>query len=160
MKNREDHTEKMCCPIAPTPPMLVNEIARLFHARMRASDIEDILTQDSVRLIMRALVHIDGCSQLDLVRHTRLKAPTVSVAVDRLEARGWVCREQNTSDLRCVKVCLTEKGKEHNRSIRERLNRMDAKLMEGFSEEETEQLLGYLARMRDNILSDPSPKHT
>ena len=138
----------------PTPPMLVNEIARLFHARMRMYDLEGVMTQDSARLIMRALMHEDGCSQLDLVRQTHLKPPTVSVTLRRMEAEELVRREQNENDLRAVRVFLTEKGKLHNRQIREHLVAMDEMLMQGFTPEETEQLRQMLERMRNHILSD------
>ncbi|MBQ8432012.1 MAG: MarR family transcriptional regulator [Clostridia bacterium] len=142
----------------PTPPMLVNEVARLFQARMRMYDLEGVMAQDSARLIMRALIHADGCSQLDLVRQTHLKPPTVSVTLRRMETEGLVRREQNEQDLRAVRVFLTEEGKAHNRQVRDRLHALDAVLMQGFSKEETETLRQLLERMRDNILS-PHPEN-
>lgn len=141
---------------APTPPMLVNEISRLFGARMRMHDLEGVMSQDSARLIMRALIHTDGCSQLELVRQTHLKAPTVSVTLRRMEEEGLVERRQNEMDLRAVRVWLTEKGKAHNQEIRMRLGEIDAELMRGFTEDEIECLRQMLERMRDNILpADP-----
>lgn len=136
----------------PNPPMLVNEIARLFNARMRSYDLEGVMTQDSARLIMRALIHHDGCSQLDLVNQTYLKAPTVSVTLRRMESEGLVERKQNEFDQRAVRVFLTEKGKAHNQEIRARLQEMDEELMKDFSEDEIELLRKMLERMRDNIL--------
>lgn len=147
--------EKHCKNFSPTPPMLVNEISRLFFARMRATDtIGGVMTQDSARLLMRVLSHGDGCSQLQLVKQTHLKAPTVSVTLKRMEEEGLVRREQDVGDLRAVKVYLTESGKAHNRAVWERLQAIDRELMEGFSPDETAQLLAYLERMRDNILPD------
>ena len=136
----------------PNPPMLVNEIARLFNARMRMYDLEGVMSQDSARLIMRALIRGDGCSQLELVKQTHLKAPTVSVTLRRMEEEGLVERRQNELDMRAVRVFLTEKGKAHNREIRERLNALDEELMTGFGEDEIESLRQMLERMRDNIL--------
>lgn len=136
----------------PNPPMLVNEIARLFNARMRMYDLEGVMSQDSARLIMRALIRGDGCSQLELVKQTHLKAPTVSVTLRRMEEEGLVERRQNELDMRAVRVFLTEKGKAHNREIRERLNALDEELMKGFDEDEVESLRQMLERMRDNIL--------
>ena len=151
-------TEELIPPVmrhrhpAPTPPMLVNEIARLFGARMRMHDLEGVVSQDSARLIMRALIHTDGCSQLELVRQTHLKPPTVSVTLRRMEEEGLVERRQNLMDMRAVCVYLTEKGKAHNQEIRTRLDEIDNELMRGFTEEETEVLRQMLERMRDNIL--------
>ena len=143
------------CP-NPTPPMLINEIARLFHAKMRASESDSILTQDSVRLILRALGHADGCSQLDLVRITHLKPPTVSVTLKRLEEAGMVERRPDPLDLRVLRVYLSEKGQAHHRHVHERLHAIDTQLMQGFTEEEAACLLQYLERMRTNILSENS----
>lgn len=136
----------------PTPPMLVNEIARLFHGRMRTFDLDGVMSQDSARQIMRQLNRADGCSQLDLVRVTHLKAPTVSVTLRRMEDEGLVTRRSDELDQRVTRVYLSEKGREHNRLVHERIKGIDAELMQGFSEEESEQLLHFLERMRDNIL--------
>ena len=161
-----DH-KKMCIPPVRlehsepiTPPMLVNEIARLFHAKMRTYDLDGVMSQDSARLIMRVLAHADGCSQLELVRKTHLKAPTVSVTLRRMEDEGLVRREQDAADMRVVRVYLSEGGRAHNRQVHERLHCVDATLMQGFTEEETDCLLQYLERMRDNILPDYMKKNT
>ena len=141
---------------SPTPPMLINEIARLFHARMRSYETDSMMTQDSVRLILRELGHADGCSQLDLVKKTHLKPPTVSVTLRKLEEEGLVKRRQDPMDLRVTRVYLSEKGQAHHNTVHARLHTVDSLLMQGFGEEETEQLLQFLVRMRNNILSENS----
>ena len=135
-----------------TPPMLINEIARLFHGRMRAAAPQGVMAQDSARQIMRKLACGDGCSQLELVRKTHLKAPTVSVTLRRLEEEGMVVRRTDDMDMRITRVYLSEQGRAHVRGVWERLRGIDAELMQGFSEEETAMLLQFLERMRDNIL--------
>lgn len=139
---------------SPTPPMLVNEIARLFHTRMRSYETDRLLTQDSVRLILRELGHCDGCSQLDLVHKTHLKPPTVSVTLKKLEEEGLVIRHQDSMDMRVTRVCLSARGREHRKAVHARLDTVDALLMQGFDEAETEQLLQFLLRMRNNILPE------
>ncbi len=144
----------------PTPPMLVNEIARLFHARMRRYELSGVLSQDSARLIMRALSHEDGVSQLHLVTETHLKAPTVSVTLARMEEEGLVRRERDAIDFRVTRVYLTDRGQAHNESVLLHLKELDCELMEGFSAEEQLQLRAMLERMRDNILPGAREKHT
>ena len=161
MKNRDMLTVDVPAKhFVPTPPMLVNEIARLFHARMRRYDLSGVMSQDSARLIMRALAHADGVSQLGLCDATHLKAPTVSVTLKRMEEEGLVERRQDPMDQRVTRVYLTESGKAHNRRVCERLHGLDAELMQGFCEEETELLRKLLIRMRDNILPAQDEKHT
>jgi DNA-binding MarR family transcriptional regulator len=94
------------------------------------------------------------------VHQTHLKPPTVSVTLKRLEDEGLVRRAQDTGDMRVVRVFLSEAGRAHNKSVRERLKCIDATLMEGFSEAETACLLQFLERMRDNILPDYMKKNT
>ena len=143
-----------------TPPMLVNQIARLFNARMRTYDLDGVMSQDSARQIMRVLSREDGCSQLNLVQKTHLKAPTVSVTLRRMESEGLVRREQDAMDLRVTRVNLSNLGKEHNHAVHERLRSLDVELMRGFSEEETQMLLHFLERMRDNILPEQCKNNT
>ena len=141
-----------CAP--PTPPMLVNEIARLFHAKMRSFETDSLMTQDSIRLILRELGHADGCSQLELVEKTHLKPPTISVTLKKLEDEGLVVRQHDPMDMRVTRVYLSQKGREHQALVRERLHCVDMTLMQGFDEEETAQLLQFLERMRNNILPE------
>lgn len=138
----------------PTPPMLVNQISRLCQNRMRSYDLDGVMSQESARQIMRELAREDGCSQLDLVHRTHLKAPTVSVTLKRLEEEALVRRENDPMDLRVTRVFLSETGRRHNQLVRERIETLDGELMQGFSKEETDTLLHFLERMRDNILSD------
>lgn len=137
-----------------TPPMLVNEIARLFHSRMRSYDIEGITLRDSERLTLHVLEHFNGCNQLELVRRTHLKPPTISVTLKSLEAKGFVYRTTDEGDMRVTHVYLSEQGREYNRRIMERLFAIDSEMMQGFSEEESAQLEKFLERMRNNILPD------
>jgi len=118
-----------------TPPMLVNQIARLFNARMRSHELDGVMSQDSARQIMRVLSRADGCSQLDLVNKTHLKAPTVSVALKKMEEEGLVTRRQDEMDLRVSRVFLTDLGREHVREVHERLSALDCEVMQGFTEE-------------------------
>ena len=145
---------------SPTPPMLVCEIERLFHARMRAFETDSLFSQDSVRLILRELGHADGCSQLELVQKTHLKAPTVSVTLKKLEEEGLVLRRQDEMDNRVTRVFLSPKGLEHHAMVHERLRAVDRILMQGFDEAEAAQLLQFLERMRNNILPENKKIHT
>ena len=138
----------------PTPPMLVNEIARLFHSRMRDYDKDGSSLRDGERLTLHVLAHYNGCSQLDLVKRTHLKPPTISVTLKSLEAQGFVYRETDEKDMRVTRVYLSERGRAHNQQIMERLLSIDKQMMQGFSAEECAQFSQYLERMRNNILPD------
>lgn len=133
-----------------TPPMLINEISRLFASIMREHENEMI--QESVRLIIISLSIKDNVTQLDLVHRTHLSPPTVSLTLKRLEKAGYVSRITDTTDQRAVRVHLTEKGRKLNRDSLKNIHNTDKIMMRGISDEESELLIPILRRMRDNML--------
>ena len=135
----------------PNANMLIGEISKLFQDKMAKSS-EKLGFKNGYRQILRHLVHEDGVTQIDLVRTTHLKAPTISVTLKKMEEEELVIRRADPMDLRVTRVYLSEKGRIHNNSVHKRLRELDAELMQGFSKEEAALLLQYLERMRDNIL--------
>ena len=75
--------------LSDNPVKLCNEIGRLFRNRMRALDgQEGVMSQPGAHLVLSMLAIHDGINQLELVRATHLKPPTVSVIVKSMEAEG------------------------------------------------------------------------
>lgn len=137
-------------PHKPTPLMLMNEITKLMGDRIRSSG-EQALMQKSSRLLMMELAHRDGRTQLDLVKATHLKAPTVSVTLQKMERDGIIMRKPDEYDLRAMRVYLTEKGREMDRAVIERIHEEETVIMQGVTERETEVLLEILTKMRNNL---------
>lgn len=148
------------CHCNPTPPLLVNEISRLFQEWMRRTRTEPLQGQHSCRMLLRSLGHMEGCTQLDLVKETHLKPPTVSVTLKKLEENGFVERKTDEHDLRAVRVFLTDKGRELNQSSIARCKKADAILMKEITEEEIEVLLRVLTKMRNNMLQKLESEQT
>lgn len=135
-----------------SPQMLINEIARLYGAVMRDSDSE--ITQESTRMIIINLARRDGVTQLDLVRATHLKPPTVSIALKRLETEGFVSRQTDSEDNRAVRVFLTDSGRKLMRDSIARLKEAEVAGMRGISDEESAALISILTKIRRNILDE------
>lgn len=135
-----------------SPLALVNEVGKGFHDRMRrAMDRAGIPC--GYRALLFHLSHSDGCTQLELTRLTHLTAPTVSVALQKMEHDGYVTRCTDAADLRQIRVFLTEKGKQTEMANRERAEALDRVSLEGFTDAEKETLRAMLIRMRDNLFS-------
>ena len=132
------------------PSRIINEISRLFAAKMRESESE--MTQESVRLIIICLAHGDGITQLDLVKKTHLSPPTVSITVKKLEDLGYISRVSDNEDGRAVRVYLTDKGRQLDDSTRDAVHNVNNILMQGITPEQTEILTQLLGHMRDNLL--------
>lgn len=134
-----------------TPPLLMGRIMRAHRCRVRESENNPIMTQNSCRALLFCLSHEEGLTQLELSKRAGLKPPTVSVALRHLEEEGYVVRETDAEDKRAARVYLSEKGQALERENMERFERIDNRMMRGFSAEETETLRKLLLRIKENL---------
>jgi len=137
----------------PTPMMILNEVSHLMMDRIR-SNHDDLFSQRSIRLLIMELARRDGRTQLDLVNATHLKAPTVSVAMQKLEKEGIVTRKPDEYDLRATRVYLTEKGRELDNRTRRSVHDAEELAMANLSEDERETLARLLMKIRESLLED------
>ena len=89
----------------------------------------------------------------ELAEHTHVTAATISGTLKRMEKAGIVYRSDDNRDARVSIVRLTEKGKVVACQACQQFHRTDSFMMDGFTDEECETLVGYLERMRENINS-------
>ncbi|MGI5817725.1 MAG: MarR family winged helix-turn-helix transcriptional regulator [Armatimonadota bacterium] len=118
---------------------------RYFATEMERLDLPPV----AFPLLMR-LLHRDQVSQEDLVTDFLVDKGTVARTLANLEDAGLVTREVDPDDRRIKRVSVTEKARELENDIKAVSRRWDGKLTEGFTDEEREQLLNYLARMKQN----------
>ena len=136
-----------------TPVKLCNEISRLFRAHIRETDTNDgVMSQQGAHLVLSTLAVSDGTNQLELVRLTHLRPPTVSVILRRMEEEGLVARQADPDDRRSVRVYLTDKGRNLDKENIERIKALDSIALSGVSEGEIETLMALLPKIRDNLL--------
>ena len=62
--------------------MLIHDVAKCFRDKMRSKS-EELGLVDAYRPIFFALQKNDGCTQLDIVNFTKLKAPTISLTLQK-----------------------------------------------------------------------------
>lgn len=136
------------------PFMLINELSKIFHNKMRSrSDASGV--SERYRYLLFHLAHNDGANQLELARMSRLKPPTVSVTIQKLEAEGYVRREADGSDARVNRIFLTEKGKRFHETADGFVREINDEAVRGFSADEVETLLNLLQRVKDNLGDKP-----
>ena len=136
------------------PMSLIGEISRLMNTRLLTGETKKSLLQKSSRLIMIELAKNEGVTQLDLVKPTHLKAPTVSVTLQRLENEGYICRKTDSYDLRSVRVYMTEQGREFNRIVVERVRKEEDDILKCLNDSESKQLMKLLLKIRENMIED------
>lgn len=143
-------------PFCQHPPLmaLIHEISRLTHEKIR-EDCPDI--QHSFRLIMMELARRDNVTQLDLVRATHFKAPTISVTLQKMEKEGLVSRRPDDYDLRVTRVTLTEKGRALDNQVLNRFREEERRIEECLTAKERDTLDTILIKIRNYLIGGNEP---
>src|ERR1700752_3360477 len=93
----------------------------------------------------------------DLAAHERVRTPTTTVAIRRLEKIGLVKRSRDPSDLRAVLVDITPRGRAvHGESLANRRAALAAMLSQ-LPESDLNTLLKALAPLQRLASGEPSP---
>ncbi len=135
------------------PGLLITEISKLLHDKMRKNS-EDLGFKTGYRQILRFLAHEDGVTQVDIARNSHFTAPTVSVTLKKMEDEGLILRKTDKNDTRRTRVFITEKGREWESQLFDKVIDCEKILIRGLSEQETDELCRLLRKMRENILSE------
>lgn len=90
----------------------------------------------------------------ELARAERVRLPTMTETVNRLHAQGWVAKETDPQDARCVLVSLTGKGRRLMASIATRRTRYTRELLMRLAEDERKVLAAALPVL-DRLLAEP-----
>lgn len=89
--------------------------------------------------------------QKDVEKEFDVTRSTASKVIDLMEQKGLVERQKVSSDARLRKLVLTPKAEELSVLFEEDRLLLEETLMNGFTDEEKEQLLSYLTRMKTNL---------
>ncbi|MFF2481203.1 MarR family winged helix-turn-helix transcriptional regulator [Paenibacillus sp. NPDC058071] len=110
--------------------------------------------------LMFTLDREPGRSQAELARELDIKPATLTIMLNRMEKNGYVRRETDSQDQRVSRIYLTDKGQAAVGEIRESLQTLENRAMDGFSDDEVLLLKGMLARIRDNMKSRSEDEQT
>ena len=128
----------------------MSDSARLLDDRVASMTASHKL-QSGARRVLACLAVRDGVTQLDLIRATHLKAPTISLIVQKMEHDGLISRRTDDLDMRLTRVHLTEKGKAVNDDIRRAVAEVEDAVMTDLSDAEKEMLQTLLVRISRKI---------
>jgi DNA-binding MarR family transcriptional regulator len=95
--------------------------------------------------ILLTLLDLGPIRMTELATHERVRTPTTTVAIRRLEKLGLVKRSRDTSDLRAVLVDVTPRGLVQHREALATRRAALAVLLSRLSEDERETLAKALA---------------
>ncbi len=141
--------------LSDNPVKLCHEIGRLFRRKMRQTDASDgVMSQPGAHLVLSVLAVYDGIQQWELVEHTHLRPPSVSVILKKMEEEGIVERRNDDEDRRAVRVYLTAKGKRLDEEAIETIRKLEIRAMQGLTDTECETLMALLPKIRNNLLNE------
>ena len=108
--------------------------------------------------VLEVILHLGPLSQRDLGRKVLTSAGNMTDVIDKLEARGLVCRSRLQTDRRSVQVALTPQGRALIEALFPRHAEDIAAAMGALTPAEMEQLGGLLRRLGRGAAEDaPEP---
>lgn len=122
-----------------------------FHAQLR--DAPGGLVPMEVKVLRHVARHA-GCTQAELVAHSRRDKAQVTRLIQQLEARGLLLREADADDRRKWRLSLTAEGTALHQSLQARHRQLSAKLVRDLDGTELQQLGTLLGRLQANLDRD------
>ena len=132
------------------PMSMILELQRMFDGFLRI-EMKKNGMKSSYRHLLSPLAIKDGVTQLDLVKASHLKAPTVSTTLRNMEEEGLVSRETDKDDARATRVYITEKGKAIDQKMRESIDTITSAFMKGISAQDKKAAAEVMLKMYDNV---------
>lgn len=102
-------------------------------------------------LILLALIQASHRTQRDLAVTVDVTGPTLTHHLAAMERQGLVTRERAEENRRVQRVAITDAGRDHFLKLRDAAARHDARMREGLSAAEEEQLRTLLGRVAANL---------
>ena len=131
---------------------LIKQIHIAFETRCHKNLQRYNLTPSQMDVLLYLKKHQeDTLTQRDLETGLTLKNPTVTGLFNRLEEKGFITREQNLNDKRSKFIKMTDKAERVLEDGYLYVQELDAKMLNGISEEEQEQLFKHIYKILDNL---------
>lgn len=103
--------------------------------------------------ILYTIKELNGATQKEIADKLNVTPASLAVSIKRMERAGLIEKNISESDLRRNYITLTDYG---NRILNDSylsLLKMDDQMVQGFSEGELEELVGFLDRIYANLIA-------
>lgn len=114
--------------------------------------LEDFDLKPSQAGILFVLSCEGKLSQRELAERIGITPPSMTVALRKMENRGFIEKKTDDNDQRIIRIKLTEKGEKCVESIQDVVDKMESVIYRNMSREESLLLRRLLLQMRQNIL--------
>ena len=89
--------------------------------------------------------------QKDVEKEFRIRRSTATVMLQNLEQKGYIVRVSVPTDARLKQILLTNQGEDLYYEFRDHIQTMEKLLVQGMTEEEIDQLIFLLGKIRKNL---------
>lgn len=93
----------------------------------------------------------EGCSQDDMTAYLHVDKAAITRVIKKLEERGYLYRQQDSSDRRLKRLYLTGEGRKTEKRIKDIIRRILDYLSEGYSQKETDLIIKCLHDMAQRL---------
>lgn len=121
-----------------------------YHAMKRMEEMDIKPSQAGVLFSLKCW---GEQSQKQLAERVGITPPSMTVALRKMEEKGYVIRKQDENDQRVVKIQLAPRGEECIVGIEKVIKEMEDIVYQGISREEILLMNRLLADMKQNILN-------
>ncbi|MFP4384503.1 MAG: MarR family winged helix-turn-helix transcriptional regulator [Spirochaetia bacterium] len=137
--------------------LILADICRIHHRAVHAL-LENFGLYRGQPPLLHRLWEKDGRTHNELAESLHITPATVSRMIRRLEKNGFLRRQSDPSDERISRVFLTQRGKDVEKEVKAALADLDRRAFGGFSRKERDDLLVYLARIKENLMNRSAGK--
>lgn len=127
-------------------PMLLKyterAIGHIIHERLEQLGMKRVFGP-----VLMTVSHREGMTQSELAAHMRITAPTVSVALQKMEESGLVERRSGESDQRQSRLYMTDRGRQLSEKTEQLFEQVNQSLLSCLDEGEEVQLRSLLLKL-------------
>ena len=104
--------------------------------------------------VLNYLAEHPGCTQVEMADFLQVSPASIALSTKRLQKAGYLTKEVDEDNLRCKRLYLSEQGAQVRELCREKMDLLDRKAFEGFSEEELSTLVQLIDRITINLTGE------
>jgi MarR family transcriptional regulator, transcriptional regulator for hemolysin len=134
---------------------MIRSARQIVNANLRPLN----LSSAEGNILLHLLTQGHEMGQEQLVEQLDISKPAVSRALDSLEKKGFVTREQDPDDRRVHRVRLTDQAREIGPAVEQAYNQLYALAMQGISQEELDNFVKLFSRMSENFMRAQAKKN-
>lgn len=130
----------------------LNNMIHRHFANLKTTEILNELTGSNGYILVYLIEHKDELiTQKNIEEVLGITRSTASIVLSNMEKNQFITREILQSDSRVKSIHITSKGKELYEMMTLEKIEFEQKLKKGFTEEEIDQFLNMIKRMKQNI---------